>query len=59
MLAVAQSMAVLVLGTIAVIILLGVLVIVHKQSRRMKELEYQVKTFENIEATHIVKGDSK
>ena len=59
MLAVAQSMAVLVLGIIAIIILLGVLVIVHKQSRRMKELEYQVKAFENIEANHIIEGDTK
>lgn len=49
MLDVAQSMALLIMAFLAVIILLGVLVIVHKQASRVKDLESRMKAIEKSE----------
>lgn len=57
MLSVAQSMAVLVLGIIAVIILLWVLVIVHKQTGRVKELEMRMKAMNELTAEETTEGE--
>lgn len=52
MLGVAQSMAVFILGIIAILVLLGVLVMVHKQSGKVKELEMRMKAMDDIAATN-------
>lgn len=57
MLSVAQSMAVLVLGIIAVIILLWVLVIVHKQTGRVRELEMRMKAMNELTAEETTEGE--
>ncbi len=46
MLDVAQSITLIVLGLLLVAILLKILVMVHGQSSRVKELERRVKAFE-------------
>ncbi len=58
MLGVAQSMAVLVLGILAIIVLLGVLVIVHKQTNRVRDLEMRMKAIDELDADQqMTKGD--
>ncbi len=51
MLGVAQSMAIFILGIISILVLIGVLVMVHKQSGRVKELEMRMKAMDDIAAT--------
>ena len=46
----AQSMALLILSFVSVLILLGILVVVHKQTGRVKELEMRMKAMEKMEA---------
>lgn len=48
-----QSMMFIVLGVVAVAILLRILVIVHKQTRRFKELENRMKAMEHIDAEDV------
>lgn len=45
-------MAVFILGIIAILVLLGVLVMVHKQSGKVKELEMRMKAMDDIAATN-------
>lgn len=59
MLSVAQSIVVLALGIVAVIILLWVLVIVHKQTGRVKELEMRMKAMDELTADETTEGDMK
>lgn len=59
MLDVAQSMMVLVLGILAIIVLLGVLVIVHRQTNRVKELEMRMKAMDKLEANQTTEGEAK
>jgi hypothetical protein len=59
MLDVAQSMMVLVLGILAIIVLLGVLVIVHRQTNRVKELEMRMKAMDKLEANQTTEGEVK
>lgn len=51
MLGVAQSMAIFILGIISILVLIGVLVMVHKQSGRVKELEMRMKAMDDIATT--------
>ncbi len=51
MLGVAQSMAIFILGIISILVLIGVLVMVHKQSGKVKELEMRMKAMDDIAAT--------
>ena len=46
----AQSMALLILSFVSVLVLLGILVVVHKQTGRVKELEMRMKAMEKMEA---------
>ena len=57
MASVAQSIAVLALGIIAVIILLWVLAIIHKQTGRVKELEMRMKAMNELTADETTEGD--
>jgi len=55
---VAQSMALLIISLVAALVLLGILVIVHRQTAQMKELEMRMKAMENMEvADKKTKGD--
>lgn len=47
----AQSMALLILSLVAALVLLGILIVVHKQTARMKDLEMRMKAMENMEVT--------
>lgn len=49
MLDVAQSIAILIIGLLAIIILLRILVIVHGQTGRVKELEMRMKAMEKMD----------
>ena len=57
MLGVAQSMAILVLGILAIIVLIGVLIMVHKQANRVKELEMRMKAMDTLQAENTTEGD--
>lgn len=46
----AQSMALLILSFVSVLVLLGILVVVHKQTSRVKELEMRMKAMEKMDA---------
>ena len=46
---IAQSMALLIIGILAIIILLRILVIVHGQNRHVNELELRMKAMEKAE----------
>ncbi len=46
----AQSMAFIIVGILLVIILTRILVIVHKQTRKVQELEHRMKAMEKIES---------
>lgn len=58
---VAQSMALLILSLVAALVLLGILVIVHKQTARMKELEMRMKAMENMDVAqnNTTEGENK
>ena len=47
----AQSMSLLIISLVSALVLLGILVIVHKQTAQMKELEMRMKAKENIEVS--------
>ena len=47
----AQSMSLLIISLVSALVLLGILVIVHKQTAQMKELEMRMKAMENIEVS--------
>ena len=49
MLDVAQSIAILIIGLLAIIILLRILMIVHGQTGRVKELEMRMKAMEKMD----------
>lgn len=49
MLDIAQSLAILIIGLLAIIILLRILVIVHGQTGRVKELEVRMKAMEKMD----------
>ena len=58
MLDVAQSMALFILSLVSSLVLLGILIIVHKQTAKMKELEMRMKAMESLETTDITpEGD--
>ena len=59
MLDVAQSMALLILALISTIVLLGILVIVHKQTARVKELEMRMKAMEHMQVDEPTQGEVK
>lgn len=46
---IAQSMAMLVMGVLAIIILLRILMIVHSQTKQVNELELRMKAMEKTE----------
>ena len=54
-----QSIMILVLGAIAVIVLLYVLVIVHKQTGRVKELEMRMKAMDELEVNETTEVEVK
>lgn len=58
-LGVAQGITVLILGVVAVIVLLWVLVIVHKQAARVKELEMRMNAVDKLEANDVTEGESQ
>lgn len=49
-------MAILILGILAIIVLLGVLVLVHKQSQKVKDLELRMKAMDKLEAEQATEG---
>jgi uncharacterized membrane protein len=57
----AQGMALLILSLIAMFVLLGILVVVHKQTARMKDIEMRMNTMNTTkEATaDTAKGEVK
>ncbi len=56
---VAQSMALLIISIMATLVLLGILVIVHKQTAKVKELEMRMKAMESVGATEVkTEGES-
>jgi len=57
----AQSMALLIISLVGALVLLGILVIVHKQTGKMKELEMRMKAMENMEVPEeeLTKGEVK
>ena len=59
MLGVAQSMAIIVLGILAVIVLLYVLALVHKQANRVKELETRMRAMDKLQVEEVTEGDQK
>lgn len=46
----AKSIALLVIASLAIVILLRILIIVHRQSGKVRELETRMKAFENMNA---------
>lgn len=46
---VAQGMALLIISIMATLVLLGILVIVHKQTAKVKELEMRMKAMESTQ----------
>lgn len=48
-LSVAQSITLLIIALLAIAILLKILIIVHKQTNRVKELEMRMKAMEKME----------
>lgn len=58
-LGVAQGITVLILGVVAIIVLLWVLVIVHKQAARVKELEMRMNAVDKLEANDVTEGESQ
>ena len=59
MLDVVQSIVVFMLGIVAIIVLLSVLIMVHKQAGRVKDLEMRMKATDELEANQIIEGDEK
>ena len=55
---VAQSMALLIISLLAIVILLKILAIVHRQTGKVKELEMRMKAMEQLDATDVVAGES-
>ena len=49
-----QSMFLLILGVMAILILLRILFIVHRQTKRVKELEQRMKLMEKTEDADVV-----
>lgn len=49
-----QSMSLLVIGLLAIVILLRILVIVHKQAGKFKELEQRMKLMEGSEQAELL-----
>jgi uncharacterized protein YoxC len=47
----AESAALLIIATLAIVILLRILVVVHKQNRTVKELEMRMKAMEKLDAS--------
>ncbi len=56
-LSMAQSIVLLILAIFAIIVLLKVLFIVHKQTNRVKELEMQMKAMEKIDAQKVIDNE--
>jgi len=50
---IAQSMAMLVMGVLAIIILLRILMIVHSQTKQVNELELRMKAMEKTETKSV------
>jgi hypothetical protein len=50
MMAEAQSIALLVIAALAIVILLRILVVVHHQTRKVKELEMRMRAMEKLDA---------
>ncbi|MES2876084.1 MAG: hypothetical protein V4678_01305 [Patescibacteria group bacterium] len=48
-LGIAQSMTLLIIALLAIVILLRILVVVHKQTGRVKELEMRMKAMEKMD----------
>ena len=59
MLDVVQSIAMLVIGLLAIVILLRILVIVHRQNWRVKELETRMKAMETMEVDPTTLAEAK
>ena len=49
----AQSMTLLILALLAIVILLKILAVVHRQNRTVKELEMRMKAMEQLDATQV------
>jgi uncharacterized protein YoxC len=47
----AESAALLIIATLAIVILLRILMVVHKQNRTVKELEMRMKAMEKLDAS--------
>lgn len=58
MLGEAQSIALLIIATLAIVILLRILMIVHHQTGRVKELEMRLKAMEKLDAEAAAKTDT-
>ena len=56
MLEVAQSLSFVIFGFIVILILMWVLVLVHKQSRRVKDLEQQMNLTEKARDAEVNNG---
>ncbi len=55
----AQSMALLIISLVATLVLLGILIIVHRQTAKMKELDLRMKAMENMEMIEENDNDTK
>lgn len=56
---VAQSVTLLVIGLLTVAILLKILVMVHGQTSKMKELEKRMKMVEHVEGEEVAKDEDQ
>lgn len=56
---VAQSVTLLIIGLLTIAILLKILVMVHGQTSKMKELEKRMKMVEHVEGEETVKNESQ
>lgn len=53
-----QSITLLVLAFLAIAILLKILSVVHRQTRRVKELELRMKAIEHVDANDVAKKNT-
>jgi uncharacterized protein YoxC len=55
----AESAALLIIATLAIVILLRILAVVHKQNRTVKELEMRMKAMEKLDASSFEQSRTK
>lgn len=53
-----QSMWLLAISLVAILILLRILIVVHRQTRKFKELEMRMKAMEKMDATDVANKES-